>query len=98
MPRAPQGYTLSSSSAASDVDKRQPITRSPLAKVTLSEENLSKGNTAEQGGYASLVSGSYTYLRTHETVLDFVCRLLLEKKKDLVCRHLFEKKRRTHDT
>lgn len=32
-----------------------PLTRSPLAKVTLSEENLSKGNTAEQGGYASLV-------------------------------------------
>ena len=32
-----------------------PLTRSPLAKVTFSEENLSKGNTAEQGGYASLV-------------------------------------------
>ena len=24
---------------------------------------------------------SYTHLRAHETVLDFVCRLLLEKKK-----------------
>jgi 2-octaprenyl-3-methyl-6-methoxy-1,4-benzoquinol hydroxylase len=32
-----------------------PLTRTPLAKVTLSEENLSKGNTTEQGGYASLV-------------------------------------------
>ena len=25
---------------------------------------------------------SYTHLRAHETVLDIVCRLLLEKKKD----------------
>ena len=28
-----------------------------------------------------LVSVSYTHLRAHETVLDLVCRLLLEKKK-----------------
>jgi 2-octaprenyl-3-methyl-6-methoxy-1,4-benzoquinol hydroxylase len=32
-----------------------PLTRTPLTKVTLSEESLSKGNTAEQGGFASLV-------------------------------------------
>ena len=33
---------------------------------------------------AALVGGSsvsYTHLRAHETVLDLVCRLLLEKKK-----------------
>ena len=30
-------------------------------------------------GYRSPVS--YTHLRAHETVLDLVCRLLLEKKK-----------------
>ena len=30
---------------------------------------------------ASLRSVSYTHLRAHETVLDLVCRLLLEKKK-----------------
>ena len=29
----------------------------------------------------STVSVSYTHLRAHETVLDLVCRLLLEKKK-----------------
>ena len=29
----------------------------------------------------SLISVSYTHLRAHETVLDLVCRLLLEKKK-----------------
>ena len=29
-----------------------------------------------------LGSVSYTHLRAHETVLDLVCRLLLEKKKN----------------
>ena len=29
----------------------------------------------------SIVAVSYTHLRAHETVLDLVCRLLLEKKK-----------------
>ena len=29
----------------------------------------------------SLAAVSYTHLRAHETVLDLVCRLLLEKKK-----------------
>ena len=28
------------------------------------------------------VSVSYTHLRAHETVLDLVCRLLLEKKQE----------------
>ena len=28
---------------------------------------------------------SYTHLRAHETVLDLVCRLLLEKKKRKFC-------------
>ena len=32
---------------------------------------------------------SYTHLRAHETVLDLVCRLLLEKKK--------QKRNATHD-
>ena len=30
---------------------------------------------------SGLVTVSYTHLRAHETVLDLVCRLLLEKKK-----------------
>ena len=29
---------------------------------------------------SSIVTVSYTHLRAHETVLDIVCRLLLEKK------------------
>src|SRR5665811_1201574 len=32
-------------------------------------------------GYKFKVAVSYTHLRAHETVLDLVCRLLLEKKK-----------------
>ena len=32
-------------------------------------------------GTARVIAVSYTHLRAHETVLDLVCRLLLEKKK-----------------
>ena len=32
-------------------------------------------------GLAGEIPVSYTHLRAHETVLDLVCRLLLEKKK-----------------
>ena len=32
-------------------------------------------------GPEAIVAVSYTHLRAHETVLDLVCRLLLEKKK-----------------
>ena len=31
----------------------------------------------------SILAVSYTHLRAHETVLDLVCRLLLEKKKNI---------------
>ena len=31
--------------------------------------------------WRALAAVSYTHLRAHETVLDLVCRLLLEKKK-----------------
>ena len=33
-------------------------------------------------GFLGTGSVSYTHLRAHETVLDLVCRLLLEKKKN----------------
>mgnify|MGYP002683206096 CR=1 FL=1 len=36
---------------------------------------------AAQGKFDVVVAVSYTHLRAHETVLDLVCRLLLEKKK-----------------
>ena len=37
---------------------------------------------------------SYTHLRAHETVLDLVCRLLLEKKQDTKIRALLYAKMR----
>eukprot|EP00657_Telonema_sp_P-1_P006887 TRINITY_DN2636_c0_g1_i1.p1 TRINITY_DN2636_c0_g1~~TRINITY_DN2636_c0_g1_i1.p1 ORF type:complete len:132 (-),score=42.99 TRINITY_DN2636_c0_g1_i1:8-403(-) len=37
--------------------------------------------TVPQADYLGLKTVSYTHLRAHETVLDLVCRLLLEKKK-----------------
>ena len=81
MIRRPPRSTLDRSSAASDVYKRQ--------------ESASDIPTTDEGGlpgfHMTLWSGlwvakgtpkavSYTHLRAHETVLDLVCRLLLEKK------------------
>ena len=40
---------------------------------------------AEKKGIHIIDPVSYTHLRAHETVLDLVCRLLLEKKKDATC-------------
>ena len=34
------------------------------------------------GEHVAGIAVSYTHLRAHETVLDIVCRLLLEKKKN----------------
>ena len=82
MIRRPPRSTLDRSSAASDVYKRQALQR----------EEITFGNDPGQATLgigdqhmADLVGGhgpvSYTHLRAHETVLDLVCRLLLEKKK-----------------
>ena len=38
----------------------------------------------------SIRAVSYTHLRAHETVLDLVCRLLLEKKKQTVYKYLLQ--------
>ena len=84
MIRRPPRSTLDRSSAASDVYKRQTLM---IGKKLLEEEYLS---IAEELFYKSIIlmpdddeSVSYTHLRAHETVLDLVCRLLLEKKKKL---------------
>ena len=82
MIRRPPRSTLDRSSAASDVYKRQ-------------AENGTVTNTQGMQYYVdpyvnylsdkqtrhSLRAVSYTHLRAHETVLDLVCRLLLETKK-----------------
>ena len=40
----------------------------------------------EQYYAVGVIAVSYTHLRAHETVLDLVCRLLLEKQKNLIPR------------
>ena len=47
--------------------------------VAIAGADLAKLNTFI-GGVTNLNPVSYTHLRAHETVLDLVCRLLLEKK------------------
>ena len=82
MIRRPPRSTLDRSSAASDVYKRQvPVPRVLergdlrvcLVPALVLEEHVVAA--------AAVEAVSYTHLRAHETVLDIVCRLLLEKKK-----------------
>jgi len=44
-------------------------------------DSIKKQIKVDIRGEQSIVAVSYTHLRAHETVLDLVCRLLLEKKK-----------------
>mgnify|MGYP003380223593 CR=1 FL=1 len=44
-----------------------------------------------------IISVSYTHLRAHETVLDIVCRLLLEKKNMKKRKIQKKKKKRSYD-
>ena len=82
MIRRPPRSTLDRSSAASDVYKRQ------LVAVRLERRDRDEGSRPANeakglilGIARSVDAVSYTHLRAHETVLDLVCRLLLEKKK-----------------
>ena len=47
----------------------------------LEETNFPVSELSLFASERSVGSVSYTHLRAHETVLDLVCRLLLEKKK-----------------
>ena len=88
MIRQPPRSTLDRSSAASDVYKRQLknfISPNPstLNKIILFKETstIDLKQAEEQFLEWKKDPVSYTHLRAHETVLDLVCRLLLEKKK-----------------
>ena len=82
MIRRPPRSTQSRSSAASDVYKRQAIDNAKAyetLKQSYHKTVQSLVSVVEAKDQYTAVS--YTHLRAHETVLDLVCRLLLEKKK-----------------
>ena len=65
------------------------ITGPDSGKVLLNGRPMTEADVAtmgylpeERGLYKKMKAVSYTHLRAHETVLDLVCRLLLEKKKN----------------
>ena len=81
MIRRPPRSTLDRSSAASDVYKRQrrrrPVRRTEARAHRPARRRERASPSSERRAWAAV---SYTHLRAHETVLDLVCRLLLEKK------------------
>ena len=102
MIRRPPRSTLDRSSAASDVYKRQEqilldrILKYPKV-LPLQPRNKTPIAIRDRDGNGDQISidpdnivlcpVSYTHLRAHETVLDLVCRLLLEKKKQTTTKH-----------
>ena len=82
MIRRPPRSTLDRSSAASDVYKRQALVSADVGIETTVEiiERI-EARVAKDKFINTSEPVSYTHLRAHETVLDLVCRLLLEKKK-----------------
>mgnify|MGYP003381572601 CR=1 FL=1 len=80
MIRRPPRSTLERSSAAADVYKRQ---RADAQGVGHGRAAAGRGRPAVRRrvlyALARWRAVSYTHLRAHETVLDLVCRLLLEK-------------------
>ena len=81
MIRRPPRSTLDRSSAASDVYKRQePLEAMQFGHETDGGHRVDALEAAQPRHAIAIRSVSYTHLRAHETVLDLVCRLLLEKK------------------
>ena len=91
MIRRPPRSTLDRSSAASDVYKRQEQRHAVLHAGDLQQlddarchrevdalQDVGRGDAAAD----HVDAVSYTHLRAHETVLDLVCRLLLETQKN----------------
>ena len=90
MIRRPPRSTLSSSSAASDVYKRQDqhaVLNAHGGAFEGMDRFVARKAVAKALDEAGLLvetkdSVSYTHLRAHETKANLVCRLLLEKKKN----------------
>ena len=85
MIRRPPRSTLDRSSAASDVYKRQVSGQSGRDPDGVEGRHELPRRHAGRRRRAGVVRAvSYTHLRAHETVLDLVCRLLLEKKNTII--------------
>ena len=85
MVRRPPRSTQSRSSAASDVYKRQEQWCAEVASELKARGHTLAVLTSRPAARTDVVEDvSYTHLRAHETVLDLVCRLLLDKKKHTV--------------
>ena len=86
MIRRPPRSTLDRSSAASDVYKRQrQHDGGRIGSLDRRERGQARARDRRGGLIEDRIPVSYTHLRAHETVLDLVCRLLLEKKKKNTC-------------
>ena len=82
MLRRPPRSTLDRSSAASDVYKRQGHGQAQGVRAGDDQHrHHALDDVQVPAARHSPRPVSYTHLRAHETVLDLVCRLLLEKKK-----------------
>ena len=93
MIRRPPRSTLDRSSAASDVYKRQSPDNGNWSFVDFGLiTNRRFASTDTCGQFEVTYAVSYTHLRAHETVLDIVCRLLLEKKKNIIKKKTNKKK------
>ena len=85
MIRRPPRSTLDRSSAASDVYKRQgQLLTKIIEAMGYTRDQVFIGNVVKCRPPDNRTPVSYTHLRAHETVLDLVCRLLLEKKKTTI--------------
>ena len=101
MIRRPPRSTLDRSSAASDVYKRQKIyfrfSICIILRLAIQYAVILQTRIAiEIFKLTFLKPVSYTHLRAHETVLDLVCRLLLEKKNKQKQKKRKKKKKNTH--
>ena len=61
---------------------RGEVVRAEVERGPGNEDAEPDEEAAEVAGKAGVGPVSYTHLRAHETVLDLVCRLLLETKND----------------
>ena len=88
MIRRPPRSTLDRSSAASDVYKRQDLLLpNPHQPRTTFDPTALDELAASIRAHGIIQPVSYTHLRAHETVLDLVCRLLLENTNNTTSAH-----------